>query len=96
MEDQLSTCSCGKKSIKGSEYGGSVHNGRTGREPAKSSNLSDISSFAEYQEMSHTLGSIQCLNQQSFQVPQVPSYKKGPSSITSVKTAHASYNGNIT
>jgi len=27
MEDQLSTCSCGKKSIKGSEYGGSAYGG---------------------------------------------------------------------
>lgn len=27
MEDQMSTCSCGRKSIKGSEYGGSISGG---------------------------------------------------------------------
>jgi hypothetical protein len=44
----MSTCSCGKKSIKGSEYGGSVYNGWTGKDLVKSSNLSDLSSLAEY------------------------------------------------
>jgi hypothetical protein len=56
MEDQMSTCSCGKKSIKGSEYGGSVYGGtsiksggsKTGKEVIKSSNFSDISSIGEF------------------------------------------------
>jgi hypothetical protein len=57
MEDQMSTCSCGKKSIKGSEYGGSVYGGqslksgqnnRSGKDVIKSSNLSDISSLGEF------------------------------------------------
>ena len=53
----MSTCSCGKKSIKGSEYGGSVcgsnslksgYNKKKGKDVVKSSNLSDISSIGEY------------------------------------------------
>lgn len=64
----MSTCSCGKKSIKGSEYGGSVYGGNSikgggtgskkSKEIVKSSNLSDISSLNEYQEMAYTLGGL--------------------------------------
>jgi hypothetical protein len=53
----MSTCSCGKKSIKESEYGGSIYGGNSVKESAggknrkeviKSSNLSDISSLGEF------------------------------------------------
>lgn len=93
MEDQMSTCSCGKKSIKGSECGGSSVYGGTSfkgnrRDTFKSAALSDVSSLAEFQEMAFTLNGlnqqVQHNNQQFF-----TQFKKGPSSITSVKTVQA-------
>eukprot|EP00347_Sterkiella_histriomuscorum_P022890 403336772 len=99
LEDQMSQCSCGRKSIKGSEYGGSVSGGQSvylGRDKVKSSNLSDISSLNEYQEMSHSLAGLNQSNQfQQNQQFHIPYGKKGPSSINSVKTCIAKYSGNI-
>ncbi|CDW82980.1 cct motif family protein [Stylonychia lemnae] len=95
MEDQMSTCSCGRKSIKGSECGGSIYGGQgsyAGKDLIKSSNLSDLSSLNEFQEMSWTLS---VPNGQGFHVPQNLNFKKGPSSINSVKTSIASCKGNI-
>lgn len=53
MEDQMSNCSYGKKSIKGSEYSGSIYGGgasfkRPRNDTAKGSAFSDVSSLAEF------------------------------------------------
>jgi len=64
-EDQLSTCSCGKKSIKGSDWGGSTYGGASHVGNYKdyipnkcSSKLSDVSSVSDIQEMTFTLGGL--------------------------------------
>ena len=58
----MSACSCGKKSIKGSEYGGSVYGGTSlkgnKKGALKSSNLSDFSSYGEFQEMAFTINGL--------------------------------------
>ena len=58
----MSTCSCGKKSIKGSDCGGSTYGGTSyigsRKEVPKSSKLSDVSSVSEIQEMAFTLGGL--------------------------------------
>lgn len=53
MEDQMSTCSYGKKSVtKESDYS------RGKKDQVKSSNMSDVSSIGEFQEMAFTLNGL--------------------------------------
>jgi hypothetical protein len=89
----MSTCSYGKKSIRGSDCGASSISRK--KEIPNNGKMSDVSSVSEIQEMAFTLSGFH--HYPCYPLPS--SMKKGPSSIksfASVKTSTAQCPSHIT